>query len=63
MHKHTLKRRLKILGPWLMDHEQGFNRTEIRRKLTHKRPRIKINSPLFDPLCHNKIILAKRITL
>ena len=35
MHKHTLKRRLKLMRPWLMDHEQGFNRSEISRKLTH----------------------------
>ena len=56
--KHTLKRRLKLIGPWLVDHEQRLNVFEIDYKLTGHGPRPKINRPLFDTLCHNKIILA-----
>jgi hypothetical protein len=63
MHKHTPDRRLKHMRPGLMDHEQGFNLSVIGHKLTHKRTWIKENGPLFHPLCHNKIVLAKRITL
>ena len=63
MHKHTPDRRLKHMRPGLTDHEQGFNLFVVSHKLTHKRPRPKENSPLFDALGHNKIVLAKRITL
>ena len=63
MHKHTPDLRLKHMRPWLMDHEQGFNLSVVSHKLTHKRTWIKENGPLFDALGHNKIVLAKRITL
>ena len=63
MHKHTPDSRLKHMRPWLVDREQWFNSSEVSHKLTGHGPWPKENLPLFDPLGHNTIILAKRITL
>lgn len=58
MHKHTPDLSLKHMRPGLVDHEQGFNLFIISHKLTGHGSWPKVNGPLFDPLGHNKIILA-----